>query len=72
LGFDLQDLPKNADKLTENRIQHYRNLVRQVILTNPNTQWVLVDHPGEIGKSFASMDNLTKDSMASVIKMLAA
>ena len=72
LGFDLQDHPKNLDKLTENRIQHYRNLFRQVIVSNPTTQWVLVDHPGTIGKSFTSLDNLTKDSMASVINMLAA
>jgi hypothetical protein len=72
LGFDLQDHPKNSDKLTENRIQHYRNLQRQVIVNNPNTQWVLVDHPGEIGKSFASLENCTKDSMSSVITMLAA
>ena len=71
LGFDLQDRPKNSDKLTENRIQHYRNLCRQVVISNPTTQWVLVDHPGEIGKSFASLDNLTKDSMTSVINMLA-
>ena len=72
LGFDLRDQIKNPDKLVENRNQHHRNLIKQVIVSNPNTQWVLVDHPGAIGKSFASLDNLTKDSMASVINMLAA
>jgi hypothetical protein len=72
LGFDLRDQIKNPDKLAENRIQHYRNLIKQVIVSNPNTQWVLVDHPGDIGKSFASLDNLTNDSMTSVIKMLVA
>ena len=72
VGFDIGDQIKNPDKLAENRIQHYRNLFKQVIINNPNTQWVLVDHPDKIGKSFASLDNLTKDSMASVINMLAA
>ena len=72
LGFDLRDQIKNPDKLVENRIQHYRNLIKQVIVSNPATQWVLVDHPGDIGKSFVSLDNLTSDSMTSVIKMLAA
>ena len=72
LGFDLRDQIKNPDKLVENRNQHHRNLIKQVIVSNPNTQWVLVDHPGTIGKSFTSLDNLTKDSMASVINMLAA
>jgi len=72
LGFDLRDQIKNPDKLVENRIQHYRNLIKQVIVSNPTTQWVLVDHPGDIGKLFASLDNLTNDSMTSVIKMLAA
>jgi hypothetical protein len=72
LGFDLRDKIKNSDKLVENRIQHHRNLTKQVIVSNPNTQWVLVDHPGKIGESFTSLDNLTNDSMASVINMLAA
>ena len=72
LGFDLQDQIKSSDKLIENRIQHYRNLIKQVIVSNTNTQWVLVDHPGEIGKSFAYIDNLTNDSMNNVIRMLAA
>ena len=72
LGFELQDKPKNPDKLIEHKIQHYQNLVKQVIISSPNTQWVLVDHPGEIGKIYKELDNLTKDSMTSVISMLAA
>jgi len=72
VGFDISDQVKNPDKLAENRIQHYRNLFKQVIINNPNTQWVLVDHPGKIGKTFALLDNLTKDSMSNVIHMLAA
>ena len=69
LGFDLQDQVKNPNKLVENRIQHHRNLIKQVIVSNPNTQWVLVDHPGTIGKSFASLDNLTNDSMDAVLSL---
>ena len=69
LGFDLRDQIKNPDKLVENRNQHHRNLIKQVIVSNPNTQWVLVDHPGKIGKSFVSLENLTNDSMDAVLSL---
>jgi len=70
VGFDLADYPKNPDKLIENRTQHYRNLVKHVVATNKRTQWVLVDHEGEIGKLYAGLDNLTKDSLNNVIELL--
>jgi hypothetical protein len=70
LGFDLQDHPKNPDKLIENRIQHYRNLFKQVIVNNTTTQWVLIDHSVKIAKSFEPLNNLTKDTMTNVIKLL--
>ena len=70
LGFNTQTLPRNTDKLIEHKIQHYQNLFRQVISNNPDVQWVLVDHPGEIGKLFRSLNNLTKDTMTNVIKLL--
>ena len=72
LGFDFEDRPKHSDKLIEHRFQNYRNLVKQVIASNLNTQWVLVDHEGEIGKMFESLDNLTKDSLANVIELLSS
>jgi len=69
LGFDLTDHAPNPDRLEQHRRMNYRGLIRQAITDNEHIQWVLVDHPGEIGKDMI-LDNLTKDSMSSVLKLL--
>ena len=71
LGFDLAEAELPADRLQRHRALNYRNLVRQAIKDNPNTQWVLVDHPQPIGKDFGELANLTTDTLANVIGMLA-
>ena len=72
MGFDWTEKPISSDRLIAHRASNYRKFVIDAVQNNPQVQWVLVDHPGEIGKSFASLDNLTNDSMSSVITMLAA
>jgi len=71
LGFDLAEKPKNPDRLIEHQAQHYRGLVSQVIRDNANTQWVLVDHPGQPHPTLASLPNLTQDTLDNVFKLLA-
>ena len=71
LGFDLTEAELPVDRLQRHRALNYRNLARQAIKDNPNTQWVLVDHPGPIGKDFGELDNLTTDTLSNVIGMLA-
>ena len=70
LGFDLAEADLPVDRLQRHRALNYRNLVRQAFKDNPNTQWVLVDHPQPIGKDFGELINLTQDSMDNVIGML--
>ena len=70
LGFDLAEADLPVDRLQRHRALNYRNLVRQAMKDNPNTQWVLVDHPQPIGKDFGELVNLTQDSMDNVIGML--
>jgi hypothetical protein len=69
LGFDLTAHAPNPDRLEEHRAQNYRGLIRQAIKDNEHIQWVLVDHPGEIGKDMI-LDNLTTDTMSNVLKLL--
>lgn len=69
LGFDLTDRAPHPDRLEEHRRQNYRGLIRQAIKDNDGIQWVLVDHPGEIGKDMR-LDNLTADTMSNVLKLL--
>jgi hypothetical protein len=70
LGFDLAETQLPTDRLERHRSVNYRNLIRQTILGNPQTQWVLVDHYGEIGKDFGQLENLTQDTLPNVIGML--
>ena len=70
LGFDLTEVDLPTDRLQRHRALNYRNLIRQAIKDNSNTQWVLVDHPGPIGKDFDELDNLTQDTLHNVIGML--
>jgi hypothetical protein len=70
LGFDLTEKNKNPDKLLEHRAHVYRTLVKHCIENNPEVQWVLVDHSGDIMKMLAKQPNLVKDSMETALSLL--
>jgi hypothetical protein len=70
VGFDFVEKPKNSDRLLEHRATNYRNLIKQAIKDNILVQWVAIDHPESIRKDFLGIENLTKDTMSSVISML--
>jgi hypothetical protein len=70
LGFDLQEQEKNPDKLTEHRAHVYRTMVKHVVEDNPEVQWVLVDHPGDIMKMLVNLPNLNKDTMDTALSLL--
>ena len=71
LGYDLSEPVKLPDRLQEHRALNYRNLFRQAILDNPDVQWVVVDHDKEFRKDLQDLPNLTRDTLANVIGMLA-
>ena len=70
LGFDLAEKTKNPDRLLEHRAHVYRTLVKHCIENNPEVQWVLVDHLGDIMKYMSNMPNLVKDSMDTALSLL--
>ena len=70
LGFDLQEQEKNPDKLIEHRAHVYRTMVKNVIEGNPEVQWVLVDHPGDIMKMLVNLPNLSQDTMTTALSLL--
>ena len=72
LGFDWQPTPKSDDRLIEHQAQNYRNLIRQAIKDMPDVQWVLVDHGPELMTEVKNLPNLTQDTLANVIKLLAS
>jgi len=70
LGFDwtAKPLPKDPD---QKLLRHnYINLVREAIAGNAKTQWVLIDHSGNIMPELAQLANLTQDTMSNVFGML--
>lgn len=70
LGFDWRAQPKNPDRLLEHRAHNYRSLVKAAIQNNPQTQWVLIDHPEDIMPELNGIENLTKDTLSNVVSML--
>lgn len=68
LGFDFRQMPKLEDTLAEHRAHNYRSLTRQVILDNPNTQWVVLDHLGEFRKDLENLPNLGHDTLSNIIQ----
>lgn len=64
VGFDWHTV------VDDPRHVNYRNLVQQAIAQNPQTQWVLIDHPASLWTELSNLENLTQDTLDSVIKQL--
>jgi hypothetical protein len=72
LGFDWQLKPKIPDRLQEHRAQNYRTLIKQAIAENDQVQWVLIDHPLELMFELKNLPNITQDTLANALKLLAS
>jgi hypothetical protein len=72
MGFDWTEKPLSADKLIAHRATNYQRFVKDTISNNPEVQWVLVDHEGEVRPNLAQFENLTKDTLDNVIELLSS
>jgi hypothetical protein len=70
VGFDVAQPAAINDKFERHKVQNRLGLIRSIFLQNTNTQWVLVDHPGPIGKGFRDISNLTCDKFQNIIQLL--
>jgi hypothetical protein len=70
LGFDWTEKPTSTDRLIAHRAKNYERFVKDAIGSNPDVQWVLVDHAGEVHPELAEFENLTKDTLENVIELL--
>jgi len=70
VGFDWTEKPKSTDRLIAHRATNYQRFVKDAISSNPDVQWVLVDHTGEVQPELANFENLTKDTLENVIELL--
>lgn len=70
LGFDWTKKEPLEVKTDEIRARNYRGLVERAIKSRPDVQWVVVDHPGELRPELASLDNVSTDTLNSVLTFL--
>jgi len=68
LGFDFAEQAKLEDRLAQHRAHNYRSLTRQVIVDNPTTQWVVLDHPAEFRKDLQTLPNLGRDTLINILQ----
>ena len=70
LGFDWTEKPVSTDRLAAHRAKNYQRFIKDTIGSNPDVQWVLVDHPDAVALELALFENLTQDSLENVIDLL--
>jgi hypothetical protein len=68
LGYDLSKITAD-DRFDRHKKLNYMNAFRATINTYPEVQFVLIDHPGDLDKSFQSITNLTCDKFQTVLQL---
>lgn len=69
MGFDLQEVIE-TDPKAKFLAKSYETAIRAVIKNNPNTQFVFIDHPGELDKSLRDLENISCDTYENVLQLL--
>jgi hypothetical protein len=69
-GFDFSEQDPKTDKLEQHRAKNRLGLIYQIIADCPEIQFVLVDHPKPVNKTYSGLSNLTCDVMKNVLKLL--
>lgn len=72
LGFDLTPVDPIDDKVQERKLKAYRHNIKTIIADNPTTQFVLVNYgkKTKLANNFTDLENLTRDTLESVIELL--
>jgi len=69
-GFDFSKPMLVDDKFEMHKIKNRLGLTRQVIASNQDIQWVIVDHAAEMDTAFTELPNLTRDTVNNVLQLL--
>lgn len=70
VGFDISPITWPNDKFETHCLKNYHGMLRSLINSDPNLQWVLVDHPSNFDKAYQNLPNLTCDKFKNVLKLL--
>ena len=69
-GFDISTPTLTNDRYIDHKIKNRLGLIHQAFASNPEIQWILVDHPKEFAKNFQKLPNVTCDIMKNVLELL--
>jgi hypothetical protein len=67
LGFNLCPRNLDNDRLAKHKWHNYIQYFLNIIKTNPEKQWVVVDHEPEIEKELKSLPNLQFDKLSTIL-----
>ena len=70
LGFDLTPVDETLDPVEQRFEKAYIHNIKTIIKDNPNTQFVLVNYDNELAENFEGLENLTIDTVESVVDLL--
>lgn len=69
-GFDFSTQEPATDRLQQHRVQNRLGLFYRLLVNNPETQWVLVNHHKPLDKAYSKLPNITCDVMKNVLQLL--
>jgi hypothetical protein len=67
VGFDLSARNLEHDRLAKHRWHNNVQYLLHIFKSNPDIQWVVLDHSGSVEKQFESVPNLLFDTMRNVL-----
>jgi hypothetical protein len=70
MGFVFPPIGEIADRFELHKLRNRYGLIRSLIANNPDQQFVLIDHPKKLEKTYQDLANLTRDSLKNVLKLL--
>lgn len=70
IGFDLGPVSEELDIIEQRMLKAYRHNIKTIINDNPNTQFVLVNYDNGLAENFKGLENLTVDTVDSVVDLL--
>jgi hypothetical protein len=70
LGFKFTKPKSKAEQLVKHKQLAYLHNVRTIIETNEDKQFVLVNYKGKLSNEFDSIENLSRDSLGNVLRLV--
>ena len=71
LGFNFPPMAELTDRFELHKLRNRYGLVRSLVTSKSDVQFVMIDHPKHIEKTYQNIPNLTCDSLGNVLKLLA-